>query len=203
MIPRMLAAGLTVLAVLGSSGVAVAAPEDDLAARYAPVLRLVDQPEECGPGEPFIPTDVEAFLGEDTVSLRGPWTANDLVLIAPTAEDLGQGRYEHHLDFPGNPLAPGCDYERWVETFSAANRPTTYAHVVTEPGRPNRLALQYWFFYPFNDYNNKHEGDWEMIQLLFAADDATDAMRTTPLEVAYSQHEGAERADWDDPKLEV
>ena len=203
MIPRMLAAGLVALIVLGSTGVAVAAPEDDLADRYAPVLRLVDQPEECGAGEPFVPSDVDAFLGEDTVSLRGPWTGNDLVTIAPTAQDLGQGRYEYHLDFPGNPLAPGCDYERWAETLAAANRPTTYAHVVTEPGRPNRLALQYWFFYPFNDYNNKHEGDWEMIQLLFAADDAAGALSTTPVEVAYSQHEGAERADWDDPKLEV
>ena len=38
--------------------------------------------------------------------------------------------------------------------------------MTTEAGRDGRLALQYWFFYPYNDYTNKHEGDWEMVQLL-------------------------------------
>ena len=61
----------------------------------------------------------------------------------------------------------------------------------TEHGRDDRLALQYWFFYPFNDYTNKHEGDWEMIQLVFAATDAAEALDQPPLEVGYSQHEGA------------
>ncbi len=40
-----------------------------------------------------------------------------------------------------------------------------YAHVATDPEDPGKLALQYWFFYAFNDFNNLHEGDWEMIQL--------------------------------------
>ena len=81
--------------------------------------------------------------------------------------------------------------------------PTTYAHVATEDGRGDRLALQYWFFYPFNDYTNKHEGDWEMIQLIFAAADAAQALDQTPLEVGYSQHEGLEVARWDEPKLQI
>ena len=45
---------------------------------------------------------------------------------------------------------------------------------------PGQLALQYWFFYLFNDYNDKHEGDWEMIQLDFAASDAAQALTKTP-----------------------
>jgi hypothetical protein len=192
------AAGLLV----AGSGVAAADAEDDLAERYAPVLRLVAQDEECGPGEPYRPSDVEAFLDEDTVALRGPWTANDLVGIAPTAQDLGAGLYEHHLDFPGDPLSPGCDYERWARVVTADTSPTTYAHVVSQPGQPDRQALQYWFFYPFNDYNNKHEGDWEMVQLLFDAGTAEQALHTEPVEILYSQHEGAERAAWDDDKLE-
>ena len=75
--------------------------------------------------------------------------------------------------------------------------------MTTEAGVDDRLALQYWFFYPFNDYTNKHEGDWEMVQLVFAAADATQALDQTPLEVGYSQHEGLEVAEWDDPKLEI
>ena len=82
--------------------------------------------------------------------------------------------------------------------------PTTYAHVVTDPRIPGKLALQYWFFYVFNDFNNKHEGDWEMIQLDFDA--ATRAARRSARSrslVGYSQHEGAESAHWGDSKLEI
>ena len=78
-----------------------------------------------------------------------------------------------------------------------------YAHVVGEAEFPGKLALQYWFFYPFNDFNNTHEGDWEMIQLVFDAPDARAALGVDPVEVGYSSHEGAERAAWDDEKLEL
>ncbi len=193
--------GVTV--ALAFAGVARADAEEDLAERYAPVVRLVEQTEECGPGEPFRPSDIDAFLGEETVSLRGPWKSNDLVKIAPSGEDLGQGLYEYNLDFPGNALRPGCDYERWARRVTADTEPTVYAHVATDPAHPDRLSLQYWFFYAFNDWNNLHEGDWEMIQLVFPAASAEEALETEPLEVGYSQHEGAERAEWGDDKLEL
>ena len=82
-------------------------------------------------------------------------------------------------------------------------KPTVYAHVATDPGYPGKLALQYWFFYPFNDFNNTHEGDWEMTQLVFDAADADEALTQDPAEVGYSSHEGAERAAWGDEKLEI
>ena len=83
-----------------------------------------------------------------------------MVRIAPTGDDLSRGLAQYHLDLPGNPLEPGCYYEQWARTASAQHAPTLYAHVATEAGRTDRLALQYWFYYPFNDYNNKHESDW-------------------------------------------
>ena len=184
------------------AGPALAGPEEDLAAKYAPVVRLVDQPEECGPGEPYIPTDVDVLFDEPTVALRGPWNRTDLVKIAPAATDL-VNRYEYHLDFPGDPLNAGCDYERWARRLTAGTPPTIYAHVATDPGYPGKLSLQYWFFYPFNDFNNTHEGDWEMTQLVFDAADAAEALTTDPTEVGYSSHEGAERAAWGDEKLEI
>jgi hypothetical protein len=73
---------------------------------------------------------------------------------------------------------------------------------VTDPAHPGKLALQYWFFYVFNDWNNLHEADWEMIQLVFDAPTVAAALSRPPAEVGYSQHEGAEKAAWDDPKLE-
>jgi hypothetical protein len=182
---------------------ALADAEQDLAAKYAPVVRLVEQTEECGPGEPYRPMDVDRLFGEPTVALRGPWNATDLVKIGPSAKDLA-GLFDYHLDFPGSALDPGCDYEKWARRLEAGSAPTVYAHVATDPTAPGKLALQYWFFYAFNDFNNKHEGDWEMIQLVFDADDASEALQASePTEVGYSSHEGAERAAWDDEKLEV
>jgi hypothetical protein len=148
-----------------------------------------------------VPVDVNVLFDEPTVALRGPW-GNDLVEIAPKAKDLGRGLWGYHLDFPGNALQPGCDYLHWQQHLGAERTPTAYAHVVTDPAHPGELALQYWLFYVFNDWNNLHEGDWEMIQLVFHAPTAAAALQTSPVEVGYSQHEGAERAAWDDPKLE-
>jgi hypothetical protein len=188
---------------LVSVGSARADAEADLAARYAPVVRLVEQTEECGPGEPYRPMDVDQLFGDDTVALRGPWNRTDLVKIGPSAEDLA-GLYEYHLDFPGDALDPGCDYERWSRRIEQGSSPTVYAHVAFDPAVPGKLALQYWFFYAFNDFNNTHEGDWEMIQLVFDAADATEALRAAqPSEVGYSSHEGAERAEWGDEKLQL
>ena len=97
------------------------------------------------------------------------------------------------------PLDAGCSYEQWFDRIAAGKPTTAYAHIVTEQGE---LALQYWFYYPFNDWNNKHESDWEMIQLVFDAATAEQALGQTPALVGYSQHEGAESATWDDEKLE-
>ena len=131
--------------------------------------------EECGPGEPYEPIDVDALFDEPTVALRGPWNALDLIRVGPTADDLA-GLYEYHLDFPGDALDPGCTYERWANRITEDYEPTVYAHVATDPDRPGQLALQYWFFYAYNDWNNLHEGDWETVQLVFDAADAGAAL---------------------------
>jgi hypothetical protein len=176
--------------------------EQALAERYAPVVRIVEQTEECGPGEPYEPMDVDALFGEPTVALRGPWNRTDLVSVGPAAKDL-PGLYEYHLDFPGDALEPGCDYERWARRITSETAPTVYAHVASDAGYPDKIALQYWLFYAFNDFNNLHEGDWEMVQLVFDAGGPGEALSKTPTEVGYSSHQGAERADWSDEKLEL
>ena len=124
-----------------------------------------------------------------------PWSRTNLVKIGPREEDL-QVRFEYHLDFPGDALGAGCDYELWTRRLAEGSEPTVYAHVATERGAQSSLS-RYWFFYTFNDFNNTHEGDWEMIQLVFDADDAREALDPEPVLVGYSSHEGAERAEWD------
>jgi hypothetical protein len=180
---------LTVLvACLVVPTASAASPEQALAERYAPVVRLVEH-TPCPPGKPYLPIDVNLLFDEPTVALRGPW-GNDLVKIAPSAKDLA-GLFEYHLDFPGSALDPGCGYLHWERRLVAGHAPTVYAHVATDPTHPGKLSLQYWLFYVFNDWNNLHEGDWEMIQLVFDAPNAAEALQRSPTEVGYSQHEGA------------
>ena len=198
LLPLLMLAALVVV----PNAAADLADEQALAEKYAPIVRLVEQQDVCSYGEPFIPTDIDLLLDEETVALRGPWNVTDLVEIGPSADDLVT-RFEYHLDFPGDALHPGCDYNRWAKRLTRGSAPVVYAHVVGEEGAPGKLALQYWFFYPFNDFNNTHEGDWEMIQLLFEAPDARAALGTEPVEVGYSSHEGAESAAWDNEKLEL
>jgi len=40
---------------------------------------------------------------------------------------------------------------------------TVYTHLFLRDGF---VVIQYWFFYPFNDYTNNHESDWEHINVL-------------------------------------
>lgn len=185
--------------------IAAQAPADEaeLAMRFAPVVRVRAQQELCGDGEPYVPVDIEAIMRDSGVALRGPWHTDDLVEIGPTAADLGAGLSQYHLDFPGDALAPDCDYETWAQEVTAGSRPTLYARVARDPARPGQLALQYWLFYLFNDWNNTHEGDWEMIQLNFDAPDAATALSMDPVMAGYSQHTGAEQAEWGSDKLEI
>jgi hypothetical protein len=200
-IPRTsVVAVLAALAVLlvAPPAVAVEDPATELAARYAPIVVVREQPVACAAGEPYLPVPVESVLGRQDVVLRGPGGES---IPGPTAADLAGRGDGWYLDMPGNPLSPECDYERWSDATDPPLPPTVYARVATDPAHPGTLALQYWFWWVFNDWNDRHEGDWEMIQLLFEADDAEAALATSPTAVAYAQHEGSETAPWDDAKL--
>jgi hypothetical protein len=188
--------------VLPATALADRAQETTLAKRYAPVVRLVAD-TNCEPGEPYVPIPVDVLFGDRTVALRGPWSNAGVVKIGPTADDLAEGLYQYHLDFPGNALDPGCDYLHWQRRIMVGHVPAVYAHVATDPAHPGKLALQYWLYYVFNDWNNLHEGDWEMIQLVFDASTPAQALQRAPVVVGYSQHEGAEQAAWGDDKLEL
>ncbi len=110
------------------------------------------------------------------------------------------------LDFPGSALRPGClyeqDFDKYTDTTTGDRQPVVYANIVTQPDEPDKLAVQYWFYWYYNDWNNKHESDWEGIQLLFDVGTVEEALATEPVSAGYAQHEGGERAAWDSSKLE-
>jgi hypothetical protein len=143
--------------------------ETNLAERYVPVTRIVNQEDPCAHGEAYQPTDVNLVLGNPDVALRGPWDRTNIIKVGPTAADLARGLFDYHLDFPGRAVSPGCVYDEWSHRINKGHGAHAYARVVNDSTYPGQLALQYWLFYVFNDFNDKHEGDWELIQLNFDA----------------------------------
>ena len=171
-----------------------------LAARYSPVVALRKQAEPCGSGEAYRPTSVGLVLGNSEVALRNP--EGTLVKKAPTGAELWGRGDGYYLDLPGDPLDPGCGYEEDFRRWSAGLKPSVYARVASDPDHPGKLAVQYWLYYIFNDFTDKHESDWEMAQVDFAAPTPRRALRKGPYEVDLAQHAGGERSDWSYTKLE-
>jgi hypothetical protein len=196
---------LCLLTLLGAQGEALArqrtTPEQELANRFAPVIILQRQDFPCDPdGEPYLPAPVDVVFSDEAVVLRkGP--QQDPVTSPVENADLFALPDDFATDFPGKPRNPGCDYETHFKAMMGDQPPVIYASIATDGGQPG-IALQYWFFYYFNDFNNLHEGDWEMIQLFFDADSVEEALAEEPAEVAFAQHSGGETADWNAPKLE-
>lgn len=96
-------------------------------------------------------------------------------LASPPRPDFDP-RYVLYFDFPGE------DPESWNQEFegrvhgSIARKYVGYAKSFVHPfisevrgasfEQPRyELVLQYWFFYPYNDAGNVHEGDWEHINV--------------------------------------
>ncbi|MGY1621222.1 hypothetical protein ACI789_03370 [Geodermatophilus sp. SYSU D00965] len=93
------------------------------------------------------------------------------------------------------------------QTRSAADADAChyYGHVVRDGGY---LVLQYWFFWPMNDWRssfggvNDHEADWEQVSVVLAE----EGTALTPVWVLFASHDetGADlRRRWDDPDLEL
>lgn len=80
-----------------------------------------------------------------------------------------------------------------------------YGRVIRQSGW---TILQYWFFYPFNNWRsgfygaNDHEADWEMI-CIYLAESSQGVI--SPEWVAYASHDFSGddlRRRWDDPEVE-
>ncbi len=191
------------------SGYAQSDPAQELADRWAPLSVLRDQTAPCDRnGEGYFPAPVESVLGNPDVALKiadGDSSATDtIVKMAPTAQDIANLDDRYYLDFPGNPRRPGCVFETDFKEYAAAQglKPTTYAHIVVDD-EEHRVVIQYWLWWYFNDWNNLHEGDWEVVQVVFDADSIEGALASEPIRYAYAQHGGGELADPGARKLRI
>ena len=104
---------------------------------------------------------------------------------------------------PGDTAAAAA--EAFQQMMADDARHLYYGRVVRQDGW---IALQYWFFYPFNNWRsgffgvNDHEADWEMITLYLS--EAADG-QVSPQWAAYALHDFSGddlRRRWDDPELE-
>ena len=122
---------------------------------------------------------------------------------APTAADIAGRGEDYYLDLPGKTLEPGCTYARdYARIEKAGKAPAiTYAHIARQEGEQG-FAVQYWFFYYFNQFNDVHEGDWEGMQVTFDAATAQQARLAGPDRIVVFQHGGGDQAAWDDDKVE-
>ncbi len=189
------------------SALASAASTQRLVDAYAPIVMMRTQQdgvcnsseEQYGP-----PTTVGVVLGNPRVRLLeriGRHTVE--VRRSPSAADLAGLNENFYLDLPGDPLRPGCTYARDFAALRRAGRAPaiTYAHIAREPGYPG-FAVQYWFYYYFNQFNDLHESDWEGMQITFDATSATQALAVGPHEIVVFQHSGGEHTSWFDPRVQ-
>lgn len=184
-------------------------PEQILAERYVPVAYVRYQEHQCGvppyEGEPYLPLPVEMVIGNDRVLIRDGANNDEVVATGPTAQELATYGPETYMDFPGDPRRPGCTYEtdERLRIEEEGLVPTVYANFIFDEEN-GRLALQYWFFWYFNHWNNTHESDWEGIQLVWDEVDSVEAaVDIPPSRIGYSQHGNGELADWGDSKVQL
>jgi hypothetical protein len=187
----------------------VTAAEQQLADKYAPVAMLKAQTSACDKkGEGYFPVTVDFLFDNPDIALKakgdGEASADVVIQQGVTPQDLVNAGENTYLDFPGNPRAPGCTYETYFKqkVDELGLEPATYVRFIPDFAA-HRLYVEYWFYYYFNDWNDTHESDWEMIQLTFDTTSVEEALAMDPVEVGYAQHGGGELAKWGDDKIQM
>lgn len=115
--------------------------------------------------------------------------------------DLGGNRIEYFINAPGDDHtnSSGSWRNRWQSIMTEAPGagdittstypPTQYAHVFWYNRERGLLGIQYWFYYPFDQWINRHEGDWEHINVILQGPSTfTSAADYKPVGYQYFFH---------------
>ncbi len=173
-------------------------PEDqELAQTYAPVLYF--HPEEL-----YRPQSVEVIVDTARLQQARPYWFDVNVLLHVSLPDLAA--YDDHSyaldawcgdkgssDYK-NYSAHQAHYQAVLSPEAGGPPIVAYAHVVRDE-KPEKITIQYWLFYYYNDWFNKHEGDWEMVQVVLSAGGE-------PEWVVLSQHHDGARRPWKAARIE-
>jgi RsiW-degrading membrane proteinase PrsW (M82 family) len=174
-------------------------PQEDqeLAERYAPVLYFHRD-------EIFRPQSVDviiqtARLRQDIrywfdVNVLNDVVIQDLVTYRDASYVLDVWYGNSGASDYKNYSAHRAYYEAFLSPDVGGPSVTTYAHVFRD-GASGTITIQYWLFYYYNDWFNKHEGDWELVQVMLDKNEE-------PEWVVLSQHHGGTRRSWNDTQIE-
>lgn len=171
--------------------------DQELVEMYAPVLYF-------HPSELFRPQSVDVMVSTSRLREQRRFWFDINLLKKVSISDLfsyHDNRYFLDVWYGSNGASDYKNYTAHRNYYERALRPeiggppvVTYAHVVREQ-KKQAITIQYWLFYYYNDWFNKHEGDWEMIQVMIAE-------YGDPLWVVLSQHHGGTRRAWKYTKTE-
>ena len=157
----------------------VVSADDVLAEKYAPYLYFEREEE-------LYPVDAQYFIdNSDLYEIDNPnpvkLNPNASYLSSLNNPDLYSYFYLDHAE--GTVNNNGV-----IDNYLDSGYDETIYYRVNNSGITK--VIQYWFFYAFNDGDlNRHEGDWEMVQVVINNDQ--------PDWVAYSQHHSGQWATWD------
>lgn len=175
---------LAALALAGAGSAAAPSPQT-LLARHVPLVVL-------HPAERFQPVPVDGFVADSNFEQRQPdgsWAPMPFVPTPGAPWRLNQRSCATRAGIAG------------VDCYAAADaahqaQPTVYGAFFR---RGDRVALQYWLFYPLNPYSPEvppnplfaqvHEGDWELVTVIL---DRLGKPRTA----GYSRHCSGARREW-------
>jgi RsiW-degrading membrane proteinase PrsW (M82 family) len=189
--------GLSIVVLLACAVPSLAGkslPGDDLelARCYAPVFYF-------HPDEIFRPQPVEVIIEQARLrQSRRLWFDANVLLSLDAPALLGvETDGDHFLDvwYGDSGSSTYTNYSAHQLYYEAVLSPdagglpvAVYAHVVRDEV-PGTVTIQYWAFYFYNDWFNKHEGDWEMVQVILTGENE-------PQWVVLSQHHGGTRRAW-------
>ncbi|MFQ5943661.1 MAG: PrsW family glutamic-type intramembrane protease [Anaerolineales bacterium] len=171
--------------------------DQELAETYAPVLYFHS-------AELFRPQSVDVLIR--TAQLRQAqllwFTANvlpqvsvsDLLTFQDVSYSLDAWYGDQGSSNFKNYSAHRAYYRTVLSPDSGGPPIVAYAHVVRDED-PEFITIQYWLFYYYNDAFNKHEGDWEMIEVVLSSEGE-------PQWVVLSQHHGGTRRTWGATRIE-
>jgi hypothetical protein len=198
----------------GAVGTIYTAHIDTPQYRYAPVLAFtLDQP--------WSPQSVDAYVNRGTVLRKDGTTATPGHYTCPSVgppaclrrscprETCGQTLLPHHR---GDHVSDGAVYVRTInrpDPHDRTDRAVALRGIfrpVTKIAELTQTLIQYWFFYPYDNWTAKvlgaqisqhHEGDWEDVTVgLGYANKRGVGAPDKPLFVAYSAHCGGSWKLW-------
>jgi len=169
----------------------------ELLEMYVPVLYF--HPEEI-----FRPQPVEVLVNESRLRKnRNNWFDENILNSVSLADLLDLRDEDFFLDVwygaAGesdfkNYSAHRAYYQNNLSPDVGGPPISVYARYVDDQAR-QKIVLQYWLFYFYNDWFNKHEGDWELVQVVLDYDQ-------NPEWVILSQHHGGTKRTWETTLVE-